>query len=180
MLKATSICKWRPPVIGFAGRPACSAVVTFNQTVIYYSEISRSCSCTHASRVQNWFSARCAKTRRDSQLWQHTWRMRNQDQRVQNFPDPPHHLWLLRKHRSFIGAFYTSAPDIFEEGSGFQRDSTPDVLFIQVEEIRRFSCHQSPLNGKYLALSEPADLQGIRLVFVCNSWKSLLPQQRTD
>lgn len=78
------------------------------------------------------------------------------------FPDPD--LRLLRKHRSFISAFYTSAPDVLEEGSHFHRDSTSDVLFIQVEEIRRFSCHQSPLNGKYLYLPEPADLPGIRRV----------------
>lgn len=156
-------------MIGLVGRPACFAVVTFNQTAINYSGLSLLLRHAGVQSAQLIFSSMLqTQTLRDSSsdivLGEWEARLARAE-----FPDPPHRRQPLRKHRSFIGAFYTSAPDVCEEGSGFQRDSTPDVLFIQVEEIRRFSCHQSPLNGKYLYLSEPADLQGIRLVFVCNS-----------
>lgn len=166
------------------GRPAYFAVMTFDQTIIYYSKIPHSCSRTHASRVQNWFSARCAELteipRSDNVPGEWESRLARAE-----FPHPsvllaPHRLYLLCKHWSFISAFYTSAPDVFEEGSRFHHNSTLDALFIQVEQIRLPLPSVSSKWKIYLYLSEPADLQGIRLVFMCNSWKSLLPQQHTD
>lgn len=119
--------------------PACFAAVTFNQTIIYYSK-SRPHTHTHIKSAEVVFSSMC-RINGDSQIWRPTSRMKIGACRIPWFPAPKalRHLRLLRKHRSFIGARYTSAQGVFEEGSRFHRDSTSDVLFIEVEEIRRFS-----------------------------------------
>lgn len=153
VLKATFVFKWRQPVIGLVESSLIPFVVTFSQTLDLLFKISLSLTHTciqSAELIFSWMHQSSGDPQFSKSI------LAGWNQALNRLPVVSSaRLAIVSRvhvHLFYRCVLHLSAGCLFF----FHRDSTSDVLFIQVEEIRRFSCHQSPLNGKCLYLGEPA------------------------